>query len=634
MEQDQEELVSLIFGDHPPENWKDNPEFALYLSELGSFSVDRISSEPERVAGELHHLQQQTRDLAASNYKTFIQTSNCSKEIFQEFANTEQHLEKLIEKLPDFTEKCSQFQTVAGDISRHRRLTSLTLAKHTSLLEVLELPQLMETVVRNQHYEEALQLHSYVTKLCKKQPQVKILDDIATAVTASMRLMLQQLLGQLRAPVQLPQCLKVISFLRRMDVFGETELRLKFLQARETWLNSVVAGVPKDDPYLHLTRTMEVLRVHLFDIVTQYRSIFSDDVDHLIGVGVENHFDNRLLFTSWLSKKVQEFLKIIASDLDSGINSFESILGQAMYFGLSFSRVGFDFRPLLAPIFLKAIEKQFIGKLDSPAALKNISESLASIEFSRLPNSPPPLPLNHESATPPLALLDFPPLAHTTNAILTSLNEIRLVCPLSLASLVTTTVQGLLITLTTTLLDYQSALGTGWSDADQNGFTQMCIATQNLLLPYLQTALHAIFPPTQLQTVTGLARHDLVTEGIGALDKEKIMEPLKAFLPVVEHVPIIEATKEGTDYVKERMGEISVALDSSEKEESNEPSVDTPVNETFNTSGSVVTEELTTAMNEVKIDVVSAEADPLKEGTDVEVKDEIEPETAEQVLND
>ena len=72
MDYDQDDLVSLIFGEHPPENWKDNPEFTHYLAELGSCSTDRICSEPDRVARELEQLQQQTRDLAASNYKTFI----------------------------------------------------------------------------------------------------------------------------------------------------------------------------------------------------------------------------------------------------------------------------------------------------------------------------------------------------------------------------------------------------------------------------------------------------------------------------------------------------------------------------------------------------------------------------------
>ena len=32
----QEELVGLIFGENPPEGWKDLPEFQLYLSELGN----------------------------------------------------------------------------------------------------------------------------------------------------------------------------------------------------------------------------------------------------------------------------------------------------------------------------------------------------------------------------------------------------------------------------------------------------------------------------------------------------------------------------------------------------------------------------------------------------------------------
>jgi pentatricopeptide repeat protein len=42
------------------------------------------------------------------------------------------------------------------------------LSKHPQILEVLEIPQLMDTCVRNNYYEEALQLYSYVHKLNKR----------------------------------------------------------------------------------------------------------------------------------------------------------------------------------------------------------------------------------------------------------------------------------------------------------------------------------------------------------------------------------------------------------------------------------------------------------------------------------
>lgn len=56
-----------------------------------------------------------------------------------------------------------------------QKLNSLALSKHTQLLEILEIPQLMETCVRNGYYEEALELYAHVHKVGKKYGDIHIL---------------------------------------------------------------------------------------------------------------------------------------------------------------------------------------------------------------------------------------------------------------------------------------------------------------------------------------------------------------------------------------------------------------------------------------------------------------------------
>lgn len=163
---------------------------------------------------------------------------------------------------------------------------------------------------------------------------------------------------------------------------------------------------------------MEFTRVHLFDIVTQYRALFSDE-DPLIYGGNSSPASHRLMFSTWLESKISHFLASLDADLQAGAKrqSLDSILSQAMYFGQSFGRVGADFRPSLVPILSKYIlevamehlngaEGRFKVGIDQ-MALKAIAKS--DIEKKDVEQDP---------YQPPACLLDFQPLAELCNCIL------------------------------------------------------------------------------------------------------------------------------------------------------------------------------------------------------------------------
>ena len=83
--------------------------------------------------------------------------------------------EKLAESLTTLKDKCLRFSEAAHSLSAARRLTSLALSRHTQLLEILELPQLMDTCVRNGYWEEALELSAYVSRLERKLAYIPLI---------------------------------------------------------------------------------------------------------------------------------------------------------------------------------------------------------------------------------------------------------------------------------------------------------------------------------------------------------------------------------------------------------------------------------------------------------------------------
>ncbi|XP_051830669.1 conserved oligomeric Golgi complex subunit 8 isoform X1 [Antechinus flavipes] len=546
-EVEDEGLLASLFRDRFPEGqWRERPDVGRYLRELSGSGLERLRREPERLAEERAQLLQQTRDLAFANYKTFIRGAECTERIHRLFGDVEDALGRLLGRLPSFQQSCRNFVKDAEEIGSNRHMNTLTLNRHTEILEILEIPQLMDTCVRNSYYEEALELAAYVRRLERKYSTIPVIQGIVNEVRQSMQLMLSQLIQQLRTNIQLPACLRVIGYLRRMDIFTEAELRIKFLQARDAWLRSILTSIPSEDPYFHITKTIEACRVHLFDIITQYRAIFSDEDPLLPPAAGEPSVNESAIFHGWVLQKVSQFLQVLESDLQRGGGSrLDSLLGQCMYFGLSFSRVGADFRGQLAPVFQQVALSTF--KKAVQEAVEKFQDEMNSYTLISAPavlrsTIPAAVPVTQPGTLqPPMGLLDFPPLACFLNNILVAFNDLRLCCPVALAQDVTASLEDALGKVTKIILAFHRAEEAAFSSREQELFVQFCTVFLEDLVPYLNRCLQVLFPPAQIAQILGVPPTQLSKFGnLGHVNIQVIQESLAFILPKKEAVFLLD----------------------------------------------------------------------------------------------
>jgi conserved oligomeric Golgi complex subunit 8 len=102
-------------------------------------------------------------------------------------------------------------------------------------MEFLEVPQLVETCVRNSNYDEALDLISSISKMSVVHPDIVAVQHLVAEVAECRSRLVEQLLSKLSSSISLPECLRCVSYIRRVAVFSESELCHRFLECRESW---------------------------------------------------------------------------------------------------------------------------------------------------------------------------------------------------------------------------------------------------------------------------------------------------------------------------------------------------------------------------------------------------------------
>lgn len=370
--------------------------------------------------------------------------------------------------------------------------------------------------------------------------------------------------------------------------FTETELRIKFLQCRDTYLQYVLDQVPNADPQNHLAKIIEHYRVHLFDIITQYKAIFSDDDQFNLYSGINDSGNEdedqqpaeSALFYNWVNEKIGQFLEMLRIDLAKGSCAFDTVLSQCMYFGLSFSRVGADFRPLMVPIILNAIQTKFSNHC--LRAKEQLSQTLGAFSIKDVNDSGHNSVLSstskgYESGStfsssvttqPPIEIASLGPLALFCNSLVVAMNDLRSCCPVSLASFVGQELNE--------ILSAASNLIKKWVDEQHqeqiiliqvtktenhekneeetiNQAMQLKVAENNVLsaarrmsttleslILFIQKVLSAFFPSSQLCQKLACGAQELVVLKAGRVNPSECILSLKDYLPTDEDILLTE----------------------------------------------------------------------------------------------
>lgn len=215
-----------------------------------------------------------------------------------------------------------------------------------------------------------------------------------------------------------------------------------------------------------------------------------------------------------------------------GTTSLDTILGQCMYFGLSFSRVGTDFRALMMPIFLKVsvqnfanaiakVTRQFEMDMENYTLINKVTlNSISNIGKS-----------NQDNFSPPETLLNFQPLALYCNGMLTAFNDLKQCSPIAIVHEATGCVQKSLECVALNIVSFYNQEQQALDVKERDIFVKFCCSFAFDLVPYLQRCIHDIFPVSVLTMHLGINALALQQNGLSYLNKSKILEGLTHLLP-------------------------------------------------------------------------------------------------------
>lgn len=372
----------------------------------------RLQRRPEVLQSNLARVDKQLEDLCLKDYHVHIHNHKCMQSAKAEISNMLTTTHKLQELMSIMKESCVNGPSVnvAVSIAERHVLNQKTLAQHNRLLELLEVPQLMDTCVRKGQFQQAIKLLGFASTLERRhsrnricgrnsypKPQgsshssisrlsATVVETIIDDVRRSAVGLRNSLLKSLRQDVKLSECLVTLNHLKRieqllrratflqpdvLEALHLFDLKRDFLHHRDEWLSRSLHAVQAENPFRFLMTVIDKMRVLWFDIMTQYTAVFSvlrvpqaksntgdrSATSFVLSsssatTATRDNEESLNVLAGWVGLRVRGLRELLQQCLPFIIDLEEVIrvMDQCMYFGTSLGRLGADFRSLVLPI--------------------------------------------------------------------------------------------------------------------------------------------------------------------------------------------------------------------------------------------------------------------------------------------
>ncbi|KAJ1983674.1 conserved oligomeric Golgi complex component [Dimargaris verticillata] len=317
----------------------DNQPTTEYVKSLIALSLATVRNEPTLLHEELESINQELMQLCLDESATFQHAHNYLEELDTGTQNMVQQCVDAQELVPAMQTACRAFTALAQTLEAEKRTVRVVVSNFDRLIGILELPQLMRSCVANHLYRDAIDLWQFVQRLVISQAAMAghspssalqsesncsvsvqaLVHTIAQAVASEFETMIEAMVDELsqvpphstllaRAPLpesnlaaealsptsppsnllDIPRSAthhllhqtKLLGQLRATQVFSDLELRALLLRAKQRAWHTTVDTLtswltPADQPYLFISRLLELARDFLVALSTQYPMMFT-----------------------------------------------------------------------------------------------------------------------------------------------------------------------------------------------------------------------------------------------------------------------------------------------------------------------------------------------------------------------